>query len=899
MTQRHIDKLLPWLVLAAGLAATFLLQQAAFNDARRAQQDSFAFQTREITMHIEQRLAAYEQVLLGVKGLYLASKEVDRNEFFSYVINLNLGKHYPGIQGIGFALIIPPEEKARHVEAIRKEGFPGYRLHPEGKRDLYTSVIFLEPFISRNLRAFGYDMYSEKVRRAAMEHARDHDKPVLSGKVTLIQETGPKIQPGFLMYIPVYRNGAPHGTLAERRANVIGWVYAAFRMNDLMHGILGEQVNRVNLEIFDGENTSLGALMYGNDESVLSPNSASLYQATQRLEILGHSWTIRLSSLPFFESNLDTGRVSVIRLAGISMSLLLSLLVWQLLRGRGQALDMAQELRIAAVAFESQESLMITDANNVILRVNQAFTRITGYTAEEAVGQTPRLLKSGRHNADFYQAMWQTLHRTGTWHGEVWDKRKNGEVYPALLTISAIEGDDGVVTHYVGAHLDITERKAAEEKINLLAFYDPLTQLPNRRLLYDRLKLASASSARSGRKVALLFIDLDNFKNLNDTLGHDIGDLLLQQVAQRLALCVREGDTVARLGGDEFVVILDGLSEQPLEAAAQTESVGEKIITALNQPYQLAGHECHSTPSIGITLFSGHEQSADKLFKQADIAMYQSKKAGRNTLRFFDPQMQQNINTRATLEYELRKAIDKRQFRLYYQVQVNEAHQPLGAEALIRWMHPERGLLLPEQFIPLAEETGLIHPIGQWVLDAACMQLKKWQQSASTRDLVLAVNLSTKQFHQPDFAAQVQDIVQRHAINPRLLKLELTESLLLENIEGTIATMNTLKKTGIQFSLDDFGAGYSSMQYLKQLPLDQLKIDLSFVRDIATDNSDKAIVRSIIVMAKSMNLDVLAEGVELKAQQQLLLGKGCTHYQGYLFGKPVPIEQFEALLGQV
>ena len=898
MTQRHIDKLLPWLVLTAGLAATYFLQQAAFNDARRIQQDSFAFQAREITMHIEQRLAAYEQVLRGVKGLYLASKEVDRNEFFNYVINLKLGKHYPGIQGIGYALIIPPQDKARHVEAIRKEGFPGYTVHPEGRRNLYTSIIFLEPFIGRNLRAFGYDMYSEKVRRAAMELARDHDRPTLSGKVTLIQETGPKIQPGFLMYMPVYRNGAPHETLAERRANIIGWVYAAFRMNDLMHGILGEQVNRVNLEIFDGENTSPEALMYGNDESVLPPNSAPLYQATQHLEMLGHSWTIRLSSLPFFESNLDTGRVSVIRLAGISMSLLLSLLVWQLLRGRAQALDMAQELRIAAVAFESQESMMITDANNIILRVNQAFTRITGYTAEEAVGKTPRLLKSGRHNADFYQAMWQTLHRTGTWHGEVWDKRKNGEVYPAWLTISAIEGEDGVVTHYVGTHLDITERKAAEEKINLLAFYDPLTQLPNRRLLSDRIKLASASSARSGRKVALLFIDLDNFKNLNDTLGHDIGDLLLQQVAQRLELCVREGDTVARLGGDEFVVILDGLSEQALEAAAQTEGVGEKIIAALNQPYQLAGHECHSTPSIGITLFSGHEQSADMLFKQADIAMYQSKKAGRNTLRFFDPQMQQNINTRTTLEYELRKAVDNRQFRLYYQVQVNEAHQPLGAEALIRWIHPERGLLLPEQFIPLAEETGLIHPIGQWVLDAACMQLKKWQQSASTRDLVLAVNVSARQFHQPGFAAQVQGIVQRHAINPGLLKLELTESLLLENIEDTIATMNTLKKTGIQFSLDDFGAGYSSMQYLKQLPLDQLKIDLSFVRDIVTDNSDKAIVRTIIVMAKSMNLDVLAEGVELEAQEQLLLGKGCIHYQGHLFGKPVPIEQFEALLGQ-
>ncbi|HWQ95440.1 MAG TPA: EAL domain-containing protein, partial [Gammaproteobacteria bacterium] len=557
-----------------------------------------------------------------------------------------------------------------------------------------------------------------------------------------------------------------------------------------------------------------------------------------------------------------------------------------------------EALRVAATAFDSYESMMITDANAVILRVNRAFTECTGYRAEEAVGQTPRLLKSGRHDAAFYAAMWETIHRTGTWQGEIWDRRKNGEVYPKWLTISAVKGVDGVVTHYVGSHIDITERKAAEEKIQYLAFYDALTRLANRRLLMDRLQQAFASSARSGREGALLLIDLDDFKILNDTLGHQIGDLLLQQVAQRLESCMRDGDTVARLGGDEFLVMLEDLSEHTLEAAAQTKAIGEKILATLRQPYQLAMYEHHCTSSIGAALFNGNQQATDELVKQADIAMYQAKKAGRNTLCFFDQQMQDAVTARVALEGELRKALEKQQFRLYYQIQVDSLRHPLGAEALIRWIHPERGLMSPAQFIPLAEETGLILPIGRWVLETACAQIKAWQQEALTRDLVLAVNVSPKEFRQADFVDQVQTAMQRNAINPMLLKLELTESLLLENIEDTIVTMHALNEIGVQFSLDDFGTGYSSLQYLKQLPLDQIKIDRSFVRDIAVDSSDKAIVRTIIAMAQSFELDIIAEGVETEEQRQLLLDRGCTHYQGYLFGRPVPIEQFEDLLKQ-
>ncbi|WP_283743446.1 EAL domain-containing protein [Sideroxydans sp. CL21] len=554
------------------------------------------------------------------------------------------------------------------------------------------------------------------------------------------------------------------------------------------------------------------------------------------------------------------------------------------------------ELRIAATAFESQEGMMITDASRRILRVNRAFTGITGYTADEVIGKNPRLLNSGRHDAEFYKAMWESINNAGFWEGEIWNRRKSGEIYPEHLTITAVKDSDGAVTNYVAALADITLSKKSEEEIEHLAYYDPLTELPNRRLLADRLQQALVSSGRSGRQGALLFIDLDNFKLLNDTLSHAVGDLLLQQVAQRLIFCVREGDTVARLGGDEFVVMLEDLSEHALDAAAQTESIGLKILRSLREPYQLAAHETRSTCSIGISLFAGHQESIEDLMKQADIAMYQAKKAGRDTMRFFDQEMQDTINARAVLEGELREALENGQFQLYYQIQVDGSLNPIGAEALIRWRHTERGLVPPAQFIPLAEETGLIQPIGRWVLEAACTQLKSWQQAVLTSKLILSVNVSAKQFHQIAFVAEVRDVVQRHAINPNLLKLELTESMLLENIEDTIATMNALKEIGVRLSLDDFGTGYSSLQYLKRLPLDQLKIDQSFVRDIATDNNDRAIVHTIIAMAQNLNLDIIAEGVETEQQRQFLLGGGCAYHQGYLFGKPVPIELFEALL---
>lgn len=462
-----------------------------------------------------------------------------------------------------------------------------------------------------------------------------------------------------------------------------------------------------------------------------------------------------------------------------------------------------------------------------------------------------------------------------------------------------IFGKDGEKYGRIWTFHDITDRKLAADKIEHLAFDDPLTGLPNRRHLLNSLKRALAASLRSGRDGALLFLDLDYFKTLNDTLGHDIGDLLLQQVAKRLISCLRENDTIARLarlGGDEFVVMLEDLSALSIEAAAQAKSVGEKILTTLNQPYQLAHHEYQSTVSIGVAFFNDHNQSQEDLLKHADIAMYQAKKAGRNTMCFFDLQMQASINARALLEADLRLALQEKQFKLYYQAQVYHNRQVIGAEVLIRWQHPERGLVSPLDFIPLAEKTGLILPIGQWVIETACDQLKAWDASINTQHLHLSVNVSARQFYQPDFVEQVHQALRHSAINPDRLKLELTESLVLDDVADTIFKMNALREIGVRFSMDDFGTGNSSLAYLTQLPLDQLKIDQSFIRNIGIKSTDSIIVQTIIGMGNNLGMDIIAEGVETEVQRDFIQHHGCPIYQGYLFSKPVPLEEFEVLL---
>jgi diguanylate cyclase (GGDEF)-like protein/PAS domain S-box-containing protein len=556
-----------------------------------------------------------------------------------------------------------------------------------------------------------------------------------------------------------------------------------------------------------------------------------------------------------------------------------------------------EALRIAATAFESQQGIAITNARRVILRVNKAFTAITGYSAEEAVGKTPSILASGRHDRAYYAAMTQALETTGAWQGEIWNRRKNEEIYPEWLTISAVKDTDGLTTHYVATFQDVSERVSAQAQIDTLAFYDPLTLLPNRRLLLDRLEQALHLSTRHTRQNALLFVDLDNFKTLNDTLGHSQGDALLVQVAQRLKTCVREGDTVARLGSDEFVVMLEDLSEDEIEAGTQAETVGEKILDAFVPVFSIDSSAHHSTPSIGITLFGGAVmEGRGQPLKRSELAMFQAKAAGRNTLRLFDAQMQAKVSAHAAMEADLREAVAKQQFLLHYQPQIVGAGRITGVEALVRWQHPLRGMVSPAQFIPLAEESGLILPIGQWVLETACAQLAAWSSQPELAHLTMAVNVSARQFKQSNFVDSVLAILECTQATPKLLKLELTESMLVDDVEAIISKMGVLKAHGICFSLDDFGTGYSSLTYLKRLPLDQLKIDQGFIRNIVTDSNDSAIAKMVVVLAESLGLSVIAEGVELQAQADFLAHLGCHAYQGYLFSRPLPLAAFESLI---
>lgn len=537
-----------------------------------------------------------------------------------------------------------------------------------------------------------------------------------------------------------------------------------------------------------------------------------------------------------------------------------------------------------------------------IVYVNEAFEKHTGYSHQEVLGQSPGLLQGQGSQYAELNRIRLALEQSEPVHAELINYKKDGTLFWIELDITPIKNAEGIATHWVSAARDITQRKIAEEEIEYLAFYDTLTQLPNRQMLMERLERALSQSKSRTKKIpaningALMFIDLDNFKVLNDTLGHATGDMLLRQVATRLGGCVRLSDTVARLGGDEFVVMLESLPEEVPEATEYSRNVAQRILHALSEPYDLAGHQHESTCSIGVTLFSKRKQNLSDLLKQADLAMYQAKASGRNAVCFFDPAMQALVTANANLNSELRQSMRKQDFMLHYQPQVGRDGHMFGVEALMRWQHPERGLVYPNEFIAQAEESGLILPLGKWALETACAQLADWAKRPETSHLYIAVNVSVRQFRHPEFVEMVMMTIKDAGIDANRLRLELTESLLATGMDVTIAKMVTLKEAGVKLSIDDFGIGYSALSYLKHLPIDQLKIDRSFVKDILTDPNDAAIARTIVGLAQSLGLNVVAEGVETEAQRELLTRFGCECYQGHLFCKALPIEALEVFI---
>ncbi|WP_116472696.1 EAL domain-containing protein [Zobellella maritima] len=553
------------------------------------------------------------------------------------------------------------------------------------------------------------------------------------------------------------------------------------------------------------------------------------------------------------------------------------------------------ELRVAAAAFDSSQGMLITDADNRILRVNRQFTEITGYTAAEVLGSTPGMLSSGRHTPAFYQQMWNCIQGTGNWQGEIYNKRKSGEVYPQWLTISSVKNKQGQVSHYVAAISDISQRKADEQQINRLAFYDVLTGLANRRLLAERLKQGQ-TSGRHQVSGALIYIDLDNFKDINDLWGHGAGDQTLLQVAQRLSNAVRETDTVARLGGDEFAVLLTDWPHQPGGEEGRLEQMAGRLLDTLLQPYVFEQNSLHLSASLGLVLFDSDPPPLEELLQRAELAMYQAKAEGKSRLCSFDADMQAAVTRRLQLEKDVIRGLELNEFGIYLQAQVSEHQGVSGAEALVRWYHPERGLLAPGAFIEVAESAGLMGRIDSRVLLLACEQLAVWSRQPALAELTLSVNLSASELYRPGFVEEVLDVLAQTGANPARLKLELTESMLLNDMPTAIARMTMLKDRGVRFAVDDFGTGYSSLLYLQQLPLDQLKIDQSFVRALPDDHNSLEIVRTIIALARSLGMEVIAEGVETQAQRQTLLASGCHLYQGYLFARPEPAQLLEQMI---
>ena len=548
----------------------------------------------------------------------------------------------------------------------------------------------------------------------------------------------------------------------------------------------------------------------------------------------------------------------------------------------------------AALLDKARDAIIVRGLDNRVQYWNKGAERLYGFTADEALGEPIEHLIGDGPQA--LRAATATLLEAGTWTGEFQTRRSDGNVVTVESRWTLVRNDEGRPHSILAIDTDISARKMAEDDIRQLAFYDTLTHLPNRLLLQDRLQQALATSSHSQCSGALLFIDLDNFKSLNDTLGHEIGDILLQEVAQRLSHCVRESDTVARLGGDEFVIMLADLHDRREDVALRARLVCEKILHQLRQPYSIGGIEQHSAASIGVALFEGRHDTVSDLLKRADLAMYQAKAAGRNTVRFFNNDMQEAVSARAALESDLRQGLREQQFSLHYQPQMDEDGHMIGTEALVRWRHPANGLIPPARFIPVSEETGLILPLGQWVLETACAQLASWAAKPSTARLTVAVNVSARQFHHEQFVEHILAALDRSGADPQLLKLEITESLFLDDVEATIGKMTALKARGVCFSLDDFGTGYSSLSYLKRLPLDQLKIDQSFVRDVLTDYNDAAIARTIVILAQSLGLTVIAEGVESEEQRGFLSRNDCHLYQGYLFSPPLPADRLEAMM---
>ncbi|AZT83079.1 EAL domain-containing protein [Marinobacter sp. NP-4(2019)] len=875
-----------WLLLAACIVITLLLWQLSIRLVEDRTEARFRTQSLQLKTAIEERLLNHEQVLAGSAGLFAVAGTVSRDQWREYVDKVDIDRYYPGIQGIGYVERIGVRNMADHISSVRAEGVHNYLVTPLGSGPDYYPMVYLEPGTDRNRRALGYDAFSDPIHRRAMEEARDGAKPTVTGKVILIQEEVAEDQASFLMYYPVYQGGDVPELRVERRMMLAGFVFSAFRMNNLLDGIVGLISPFLDVRIYDGDQVSRDTLMYGSNLGSLDNDFS--FDMSQTIRHGGRNWLLQTRSTPAFDYLASDPRPPIVLGAGIVISFLLFLSALTLIRSR----------ILAQVGAGRYRAITEGAANVTLVLSREGEPQYASPSSKDILGFDPEKLQELDFESIVHGDDWPQLvtgfeesvgapgkqmpvirARVRDAHGQ-W--RDMEGTYTAMLNVPGV---DGVVLSL----RDLTQLKAAQSELHRLAFYDPLTGLANRQLFRDRLNHVVRRSRRSGEPAALMFLDLDGFKRINDTLGHDSGDELLKRVAQWLTGCVREEDSVARLGGDEFVVLLSHISGP--DAAGK---VAETILRRLCQRIRLNEHEVGITVSIGITMIPHDSEESGTLMKYADLAMYRAKEMGRNTYQFFTPAMNIQAARRLLQQEELATALDGDRFVLHYQPKVDlETERVIGVEAFLRWHHPEKGLVSAQQFIGLAEETGLIVRLGELALRQACIQVQALER-AGFESLKMAVNLSVRQLTDSGFLDMVRQVITETGVSPERLELEMPAELLNEDPRMLRDLLVSLHDLGVCLILDDFGTGSCSLVALQQLPLNVIKIDHRFIRDIPYNVSATDVASAVIALARKLHLTVVAEGVETPQQLSFLKTAGCAQCQGNLFSYPL---DEDALIG--
>ncbi|WP_265943879.1 EAL domain-containing protein [Dechloromonas sp. A34] len=836
----------------------------------------------------------FAALLALVTWLFLQADEVSPEAHYAYMQSLRRVQQADvelnaAVLASYADLLLNYDPLVRHVQEIRNEQ-PSLLLMPQSLPVVARAQLKLlvdKLMVSQQEKALDVDRFK---RSNAILRNSEFYFPLAAEKVLLALPTKGD-NAGFEHFVR-HILGLARGVQLDAPEHLRQELASLRRENRQIDGPLSLNQLLVHAEVIIDRRPEVDVLV----ERIMRSSSAALLEEATRVYVEGHEEALRIAG--YYRQMLYL--VSLM-LAGYAIYALVRFerdrrelsLAHENLAERYEAQRRAEgELRLYATVFtNASEGMTITDAASRIVAINPAFTAISGYTASDVVGQTPAILNSGQQGPDFYRHMWGELNTTGHWQGEIWNRKKDGGIFPEWLSISSVRDEQGGVSHYIGVFTDISERKQNEARIHHLAHHDVLTGLPNRLLLEDRVSQAMLKSKRSSKPLGLVFIDLDRFKNINDTLGHEVGDQLLVQAAQRGLSVLRDTDTMSRQGGDEFVVVLPELDHRQ-----DAMHITRKLLAALCQPYLLAGHELTVSGSAGIVLYPDDGQTVSELLRKADAAMYRAKEEGRNTFRFFSSEVSTASLAELLLENDLYGALERNELMMYYQPKVNaRTGALLGAEALMRWNHREQGMISPTRFIPLAEENGLINKFGEWAIRNVCAQQRAWLD-AGLLVVPVAVNISAQQFAQQDLPRMVAMALDEYGLPPQLLELELTESLLMRNASRATNVLNTLRSMHIHVSIDDFGTGYSSLSYLKQFPVQSLKIDRSFVCEIGEHGEPVKLASAIIAMAHELELSVIAEGVETEAQRDYLSERGCDQFQGYLFGRPLPAEELGKLL---